>query len=233
MTRHIYQNLNFTITTNEDHSYGISKRIVWDGDTKLWAHVFVDQNIKLERRNLSLKTINDLYDKAMENPDGGLNDGNCRKFTVFRKAKNSNDKYIIKINQEASALALENCGWFIFLSNNIKDATEALSIRGRREIAEKAFNNVNNKTKDENVAVSGAKQYSNKIFIGFLSLILTSRMHKTMVGDHLSKNYTIKELYFILKSKIKVKNKTAYSPLTSKRETILDIFNCPYPEDDF
>ncbi|MDR2198146.1 MAG: transposase [Deltaproteobacteria bacterium] len=233
--QHIYQNVNYTITTNDNHIYGITKRIVWDSNNKLWAHVFVDQNKKLECQNLLLKTINELYDKAIENPDDCLNDENYQKFILFQKVKNSKDKYIIKKNQEAFTLAVANGGWFIFLSNNIKDTTEALSIYRQRNIVEKAFNIIKNRTQDENIAVHDSKKYSNKIFIGFLSLILTSQIHKTMVSNHLYKNYTIKELYFILKSikRIKVKNKTVYSPLTSKHKTILDVFNCPYPIDDF
>ncbi|MDR2199002.1 MAG: transposase [Deltaproteobacteria bacterium] len=233
--QHIYQNVNYTITTNDNHIYGITKRIVWDSNNKLWAHVFVDQNKKLECQNLLLKTINDLYDKAIENPDDRLNDENYQKFILFQKVKNSKDKYIVKKNQEAFTLALANGGWFIFLSNNIKDTTEALSIYRQRDIVEKAFNIIKNRTQDENIAVHNSKKYSNKIFIGFLSLILTSQIHKIMVSNHLYENYTIKELYFILKSikRIKVKNQIVYSPLTSKHKTILDVFNCPYPVDDF
>ncbi|MDR2199207.1 MAG: hypothetical protein LBR53_07130 [Deltaproteobacteria bacterium] len=70
-----------------------------------------------------LKTINELYDKAIENPDDCLNDENYQKFIIFKKVKNSKDKYFVKKNQEAFTFALANGCWCIFLSNNIKDTT--------------------------------------------------------------------------------------------------------------
>jgi transposase len=119
----------------------------------------------------------------------------------------------------------------VFLSNNIKDTTDALRIYRQRDIVEKAFDILKNITQDQNIAVHS--NCYNKLFIGFLSLILTSQIHKTMTKHNLYKQYTIKELYFIMKSlkKCVVDDYSIYMPISAKQKEILDKFECPYPED--
>jgi transposase len=231
---HIYKNINYSVSTAHDNIYGTSKRILLDKRQRLWAHIFINQNKHLDIHNKLQDKILQLYSEAVENPINYMNDSDYTHYLTFRKRKCSNNEYLVKKNQAVFQEELDRSGWFVFLSNEIKDTAEALTIYRKRDIVEKAFDILKNRTQERNIAVHSNRSYSNKLFIGFLSLIITSQIHKVMTEHQIYKRYTIKELFYILKSikKISIENFTVYSALTKKHMFILDKFGCPYPLDN-
>jgi transposase len=231
--QHIFINPKYTIDAPHSNIYGTTCRIKWDEKRYLWAHIYVDINKRTEEHNRLQDKIFEINNKIK---DGSIKPEEIKKyeqFFTFRRRKNTLDEYIVKVNESALQDFLTKQGWFIFLTNEIKDTTEALRIYRKRDIVEKAFDILKNRTQDDNVAVHSSPSYSNKLFIGFLSLILTSQVHKTMVEHNLYKKYTVKELYFTLKSikKTKYRGQVVYSPLTAKHKDLLEKFQCPFPID--
>ena len=226
--------INNTITTLKDNIYGTTKRFLWENSNYLYAHIFIDQNKYIEKHNELQNKIIDMYNNAIDSPLSYINDKEYNEYLIFRVNNKSENGYSIKKNQDAFDNALSKAGWFVFLSNNIKDTTEAINVYRKRDIVEKAFNIFKNRTQEQNLAVHSDINTSNKLFISFLSLILTSQINKVMVENNLYKTYTIKELFFNLKSikKMTVKNYKIYSQLTAKQKDILEYFDCPFPIDE-
>ena len=90
---------------------------------------------------------------------------------------------------------MSRASWYLFLSNEKKDSAEALSIYWRREIIKKAFELFQNNTQEQNFAAHSQNHIANKLFVYFLTLILTSQIHKTMCDENLYAHYTIIEIF--------------------------------------
>jgi transposase len=233
LSQHIYMNPKYTVYAPHSNLYGTTYHIKWDEKRHLWAHVYIDVNQRTADHNKLQDKIFEMYNKIKDGPIKFENMNEYLHFFTLRRRKNTNDEFIAKFKEDAlqDILAIES--WFIFLTNEIKDATEALRIYRQRDMVEKAFDILKNRTQEENTVVHSSPSYSNKLFIGFLSLLLNSQIHKTMTENNMKKKFTITELYFILKSikKIKVKDIVVYSPLNAKHKDILEKFKCPLPCD--
>jgi hypothetical protein len=61
--QHIYQNINYSVESLNSIIYGTTKRIKWDFSRKLWADIFVDQNMHMEYHNTLQSNIMDMYNR--------------------------------------------------------------------------------------------------------------------------------------------------------------------------
>ena len=82
--------------------------------------------------------------------------------------------------QEAIDAKLKNSGYFILLSNDIKDSTEALEIYRGKDVVEKAFNNLKERLNMRRTSVSSDVNLEGKLFIQFIALIYLSYIRKKM-----------------------------------------------------
>lgn len=97
-------------------------------------------------------------------------------------------------NDKAMAEAKLNYGYFALLSNEIKDAVEALEIYRNKDSVEKAFSNLKDRMNMRRLAVSSEKSLDGKLFIQFIGLIFVSYITKKMQENNLFKNYTLQEV---------------------------------------
>jgi transposase len=223
--------INYAINTPTDIVYGVSKRILWF-ERYLYAHIYIDTNKFRDSLDNILKDFIKIYNEAMENPEKHINNKDYTDFFRFRKSSKSKNGYTITKKQAAFKKALERAGWFIFLSDEIKNPEDAIKIYRKRDVVEKAYNIFKNRTDHGRIRVHNDLNNENKLFLGFLALILTSSIHETMLKQNLYKSYSIKEIFKILNGiKItKTSNYSIVSALTAKQKAILDAFNCPHPE---
>ncbi|NOR26820.1 MAG: transposase, partial [Desulforhopalus sp.] len=84
-----------------------------------------------------------------------------------------------------------NYGYFVLLSNDIKDATKALETYRNRDLVEKAFNNLKERLSLRRVAVSSEKSLDGKLFVQFIALIFLSYITKQMQEHNMFKKYTM------------------------------------------
>ena len=82
-------------------------------------------------------------------------------------------------------------GYFALLSNDVKDATEALEIYRNRDLVEKAFNNLKERLNLRRVAVSSEKSLDGKLFVQFIALIFLSCIIRKMQKKELFQKYTL------------------------------------------
>jgi transposase len=96
--------------------------------------------------------------------------------------------------EEALAEAKRYFGYFALLSNEIKDAVEALEIYRNKDLVEKAFDNLKERLNLRRVAVSSEQSLDGKLFVQFIALIFLSHITKKMQENKLFKDYTLQEI---------------------------------------
>jgi len=82
--------------------------------------------------------------------------------------------------EDAIVVAKKNYGYFLFLSNDIKDPIEALEIYRNKDLVEKAFGNLKKRLNFSCPAVSSDQMLDGKLFAEFIALIYLSYIKKMM-----------------------------------------------------
>lgn len=100
----------------------------------------------------------------------------------------------ITYRQENIDAAHERYGFFILLSNEVKDPVTALKLYRMRDIAEKAFWNYKDRLNLRRTQTSSESALEGKLFVEFVALIYLSYINKKMEDGHLYEKYTMHEL---------------------------------------
>jgi len=96
--------------------------------------------------------------------------------------------------QDAIAAARKSYGYFVLISNEVKDPLEALEIYRSKDLVEKAFGNLKERLNMRRTSVSSDENLDGKLFVQFIALIYLSYIKKAMCENNLYKNYTMQEL---------------------------------------
>lgn len=100
----------------------------------------------------------------------------------------------VEVKQEAIDNAKKLYGYFVLLSNDIKDPVEALQIYRTRDVVEKAFDNLKERLNGRRMLVSSSSSLEGKLFVQFIALIYLSYIRKQMQDKGLFKKYTLQGL---------------------------------------
>lgn len=100
----------------------------------------------------------------------------------------------VTAKEEAMTEAKRNYGYFALVSNEIKDAVEALEIYRNKDLVEKGFNNLKERLNLRRLAVSSEKSLDGKLFVQFIALIFLSCITRKMQEKKLFKKYTMQEV---------------------------------------
>jgi transposase len=93
--------------------------------------------------------------------------------------------------EDALAEARKNYGFFVLLSNEVKEAIAALEIYRNKDLVEKAFGNLKERLNFNRTAVSSDQSLDGKLFVEFIALIYLSYLKKRMQDGNLFKKYTM------------------------------------------
>lgn len=100
----------------------------------------------------------------------------------------------ITCKQEAIDEARERYGFFVLISNEIKDPVAALKLYRNRDVVEKAFGNLKERLNLRRTLVSSESALEGKLFVEFVALIYLSYIKKQMEEEDLFSKYTMHEL---------------------------------------
>jgi len=100
----------------------------------------------------------------------------------------------VTAREDAIAEARKNYGFFVLLSNEVKEAMAALEIYRNKDLVEKAFGNLKERLNFNRTAVSSDQSLDGKLFVEFIALIYLSYLKKKMQDANLFKKYTMHEL---------------------------------------
>ena len=100
----------------------------------------------------------------------------------------------LTVKQDAIDAAHERYGFFVLISNEVKDPVTALSLYRMRDVVEKAFWNVKERLNLRRTMTSSESSLEGKLFVEFVALIYLSYIQKKMEEKGLFATYTLHEL---------------------------------------
>lgn len=140
--------------------------------------------------------FNNMIDR-LENEltSGKCNPENEKKYAKYFDA-NTTPVRGTKVTPKESAIkeAERYYGFFVLLSNEVKDPITALNIYRSKDIVEKAFGNFKERLNLRRTLVSSESLLDGKLFVQFVALIYLSYIKKQMQDRHLFKTYTMQEI---------------------------------------
>ncbi|GHU74382.1 hypothetical protein FACS1894188_02420 [Clostridia bacterium] len=119
----------------------------------------------------------------------------------------------------------------VAVSNFTLTAKEALSVYRAKDVVEKGFLRMKNCLDLARLRVHSDTAMQNKIFIGFVALIITAHIHKVMSEHRLYEDFTMQKLIKSLETlRVQyIKGQRILYPLTSEHKEILVAFGVEQP----
>ena len=185
--------------------YIFSKTISWNyeqerpykGDTikeerRMYLHLyfnpdkFADDGKALNRRLDSLK------EELLSGKRIPEHEKDYRKYFEIKETPRRGISLSYK--QDVIDTARERYGFFVLISNEVKDPVTALSLYRMRDVIEKAFWNIKERLNLRRTLTSSESSLEGKLFVEFVALIYLSYIKKKMEETGLFSKYTMHEL---------------------------------------
>jgi hypothetical protein len=223
-----------TLGVNKGAVRMVSRQIVWenkgepDSGKVLTAHVYFNALKAAAGKDELYAHVSALLKIAKEEGGNGKLKEEIQKYLVVRKTK-TGEAY--KINHEVLEKELENSGWLVLITNRTKDGEEALEAYRAKDVIEKGFLKLKNAIDLNRIRVHSQESMQNKVFIGFIALILLSHINKVMVQKKMYRDMSMKDVLYILK-KLRVQRiagETILFPVTLEQRHIYNAFSIKPP----
>jgi transposase len=120
------------------------------------------------------------------------NTSDHKQYLKYTPNTDNPEQYDISLKLDKVKALYKNKGCFFILSNEISDYKQALMIYRQNDVVEKAFLRLKNNLDLYRHRTHTDITSENKLFIAFISLILSSCIHNTMDTEGLYKLYTQK-----------------------------------------
>jgi len=223
--------LENTIVIGDDVLRGVTKERSWNTNHKLFTHIYYNPSYATDTKEKLYGRITTLVERAKIDPNDKDYVGDFKKYLIIRKSDKIDSGYTINIRYDVVEEELSHSGWLVLTSNHISDAKEALSIYRAKDVVEKGFLRLKNNLDLGRLRVHSDDCMQNKVFIGFIALILMCRIHKVMLINGLYKSMTMKNLINTLE-KLRVQYLTGNRilfPITKEQKDIFDAFGFKEP----
>jgi transposase len=220
-----------TLVVGEDIIRGITKERSWGSRHSLFTHVFYNAELAYQTRNRLYGHVAKLKAEFLEDPANPKHAMDVDKYLIVRKSEKSASGYTVNIRYESIESQLRLPGWLVIVSNHIDKASEAIQIYRSKDVVEKGFLRMKNCLDLGRLRVHSDIHMQNKLFIGFVALIIMAHIHKKMTDNHMYETMTLKKMLKTLE-RFRVQyiggQKIVY-PLTSEQKYIFDAFGIPHP----
>ena len=216
-----------TIVVGNDTLRGITKRCSWNPQHDVFAHTYLNPDAALQAKNKLYAKVQELIVQVKRYPEKHMLDPDVQKYLIVRKSDKSGSGYTVTMRHEVISAELATSGWLILISNHVDNAHTAINIYRDKDVVEKGFLRLKNCLDLARLRVHSDNAMQNKVFIGFIALIIMAHIHKVMADNCLYRFWTMKKLIKILE-RIKVhyiKNDRIVSPLSKEQKCIFDAFS--------
>ena len=223
--------LENTIVVGGDSLRAVTKVRKWSAEHSVYTHIYYNARKAMGRREDLFAYVSELQERALATPEKYVNEGEYSKYLLIRRSVKQPNGYTVTIRNDVVQRELERAGWMVIISNCVDSARDAIKIYREKDVAEKGFLRLKNRLDLDRLRMHSHEAMQNKVFIGFLSLILLTDIHNTMLDRGLYKSMTIKKLVLNL-SKLRVQeiNGTRILfPLTKVQKEIYKAFSLPEP----
>jgi transposase len=223
--------LSNTIVNGKESLRAVTKLRRWNDGHKVYAHVYYNARKALGMREDLYAQVAAMKEQATERPEEYADKPEYAKYLIIRRSEKDGSGYTVNLRENVVAAELETAGWMILISNCVTDAREAIKIYRDKDVVEKGFMRLKNSLDLGRLRVHSDKSMQNKVFVGFISLILLSAIHNVMTDKKLYSTMTMKKLILTL-SKLRVqvvKGVRILFPVTKKQRDIYEAFDAQIP----
>jgi hypothetical protein len=220
-----------TIRVGGDTLRAVTKERAWGGGHTLHTHIYFNPGKALGKRDDIFGHVSMLRDEAEKDPAKHYGSEEHKRYLNIRKSENTDTGYTVSIRQEAVDAALGTQGWLVIVSNDVPDAKRALRIYRAKDVVEKGFERLKCDLDIGRLRVHSQDRMQNKVFIGFVALIMLSHIHAVMLDNNIYDKMTMKELLRTL-SKHRVQNiggERIVFPATKTQKEIYNAFGVKVP----
>jgi len=223
--------LSNTIVYGKESLRAVTKLRRWNNDHKVYTHVYYNARKAQGIREDLYAHVATLREQAVGQPENYADKPNYTKYLIIRRSEVESSGYTVNLREDVVEAELETAGWMVVISNYITEAKDAIKIYSEKDIVEKGFQRLKNSLDLGRVRVHSEASMQNKVFIGFISLILLSSIHNVMVDKQLYGRMTMKKLILTLsRLKLQVVNGVrVLFPVTKEQRDIYGAFGVQVP----
>jgi transposase len=176
-----------------------------DTDTTTWKghrcyrHVYYDSKKASAEYTDFLEKIELWRAELEENKPVEENRQNYDRYFDVKETLKHGRRVMVR-NEAVQAFKQKTAGFFVLISNDIKDPVGALKIYRDKDAVEKGFDNLKNTLDMNRLRIHSAGAMRGRLFIQFIAQILMAAIRNVMVSSKLDEKYTLPELVNELKS---------------------------------
>ena len=185
--------------------YVFSKMTTWDyeqdrpykGDTikaerRMYLHLYFNPDKFSDDGKAFNRRLDSLKEELLSGKRVPEHEKEYRKYFEVKETPKRGISLTYK--QDAIDKARERYGFFVLISNEVKDPVMALRLYRMRDVIEKAFWNVQERLNLRRTLTSSESSLEGKLFVEFVALIYLSYIKKQMEEKGLFSRYTMHEL---------------------------------------
>jgi transposase len=208
-----------------------SKERAWGNGRKVYAHIYFSPRKALGRREDIFGHVSILRDEAEAEPEKCAKSREHKKYLNIRKSEKTDLGYTVSIREEAVKAALGTYGWLVLISNDVADARNAIRIYRAKDVIEKGFLRLKCDLDLGRLRVHSQDRMQNKIFVGFIALILLSHINVIMMDHDMYGKMTMKKMIRTLaKHRVQIiDGERIIYPVTKTQREIYEAFNVCVP----
>lgn len=210
---------------------GMTKTKFWNDETTLFMHVFFNTAKALKERNELFADIAAMRIQAEANPEECSRRKEYKQYLNIRRSHTTKSGYTVHVRTSEVNKKLRTVGWLVMISNDVEDKERAISLYRNKDVVEKGFLRLKKNLDLGRLRVHSQERAHNKVFIGFIALILLSHIHNVMLTHNMYKDRTMKQLILTL-SKLRVqtiREERILYPVTKEQRKIYEAFGLPIP----
>ena len=160
---------------------------------RMYVHIYYNDQLATDEKIRLYKMLDSLEEDLLTGKRKEGKEKLYRKYYDITETPARGMKIIPR--QSAIDDARKNFGFFVLLSNGIKDPVEALRTYRSKDMIEKAFSDLKDRLNMRRTMVSSEENLEGKLFIQFVGLIYLSYVKRAMDKSGLFKHYTMQELF--------------------------------------
>jgi len=208
-----------------------------DTDTTAWKghrcyrHVYYDSQKAASQYADFLEQIEMWKAELEENRPVEKNQQHYEKYFIIKETPKRGRRISVR-DEQVQAFKQKTAGFFVLISNDIKDSVKALKVYRDKDAVEKGFDNLKNALDMKRLRVHSAKAMQGRLFLQFIAQILSAAIRNIMISSKLDEKFTLPELMNELKSIHSVHldghRKPVFTKLSKTQREILDSFAIDY-----
>jgi len=113
-------------------------------------------------------------------------------------------------------LRFSYAGFYVLLTNDIKDPVEALQVYRNKDSVEKCFDDLKNQLDMKRLRVHSSPAMDGRLFVQFIALIYMSALRKKMKETGLIDKYTVGELLLEMETLTQVRYSGKYGQILTE-----------------